>query len=263
MLKENKLSNYLVYAIGEIILVVIGILLALQINTINQNRLKLKQEKILLDQVRTELQIIYGDIWRDEARLTLGLYSHYNIINHIEEDSPYVDSLCFDFYWLKMDEYIYPTEAAYSKLKEEGLEIIQNDTIRYYLQSIYEGQFPRLKKENSFNPDISLTLDEYYLNSFRPNYNYDLKFTTSLENDTVGAVIYTNESYSYPYDNQTNGKQSTVGYVPLNFVELKKDPKFLMLLDQTRKFRNYKIERYRTTAFLIKEVVMMIDKFIE
>ena len=38
MIKENKMSKYLLYAIGEIILVVIGILIALQINNWNQNQ---------------------------------------------------------------------------------------------------------------------------------------------------------------------------------------------------------------------------------
>src|SRR5210317_191848 len=38
LLTENKISKYLLYAFGEIILVVIGILIALQINNWNENR---------------------------------------------------------------------------------------------------------------------------------------------------------------------------------------------------------------------------------
>tara|TARA_R110002073_G_scaffold14554_1_gene59262 strand:+ start:30079 stop:30747 length:669 start_codon:yes stop_codon:yes gene_type:complete len=38
MLTENKFSKYLLYAIGEVILVVIGILIALQINNWNEER---------------------------------------------------------------------------------------------------------------------------------------------------------------------------------------------------------------------------------
>ena len=38
MINENKTSNFLKYAIGEIVFVVIGILIALQINTWNENR---------------------------------------------------------------------------------------------------------------------------------------------------------------------------------------------------------------------------------
>lgn len=48
LLSENKFRQYLLYAIGEIILVVIGILLALQINTWNADREKKDEEAILL-----------------------------------------------------------------------------------------------------------------------------------------------------------------------------------------------------------------------
>jgi uncharacterized membrane protein YgaE (UPF0421/DUF939 family) len=45
MLTENKFSKYLIYAIGEIVLVVIGILIALQINNWNAER-KVEKEEI-------------------------------------------------------------------------------------------------------------------------------------------------------------------------------------------------------------------------
>ena len=49
MVKENKTSKYLLYAIGEIILVVIGILIALGINNWNENRKKnIEENKILI-----------------------------------------------------------------------------------------------------------------------------------------------------------------------------------------------------------------------
>jgi len=47
-LKENRLTRYLVYAIGEILLVVIGILIALQINIWNEGRKEGLRERITL-----------------------------------------------------------------------------------------------------------------------------------------------------------------------------------------------------------------------
>jgi uncharacterized membrane protein YgaE (UPF0421/DUF939 family) len=44
MLMENKTGTYFKYAIGEIVLVVIGILIALQINIANENR-KISEKK--------------------------------------------------------------------------------------------------------------------------------------------------------------------------------------------------------------------------
>ena len=45
LLGENKISKYLLYALGEIILVVIGILIALRINNWNENRKLYQEEK--------------------------------------------------------------------------------------------------------------------------------------------------------------------------------------------------------------------------
>lgn len=56
MLAENKFSRYLLYAIGEIVLVVIGILMALQVNTWNQNRLNSKIEKQLLQAIQLKMK---------------------------------------------------------------------------------------------------------------------------------------------------------------------------------------------------------------
>lgn len=54
LLSENKFSKYLIYAIGEIILVVIGILIALQINNWNQAKQDGKKEQLLLNQLLVE-----------------------------------------------------------------------------------------------------------------------------------------------------------------------------------------------------------------
>jgi hypothetical protein len=56
MLIENKFSKYLLYAIGEIILVVFGILIAIQINTWNQNTLDSKEEKQLLEAIQIKME---------------------------------------------------------------------------------------------------------------------------------------------------------------------------------------------------------------
>lgn len=53
---ENKFSKYLVYAIGEIILVVIGILIALSINNWNEQRIENKKEQAILKRLAEEFK---------------------------------------------------------------------------------------------------------------------------------------------------------------------------------------------------------------
>jgi hypothetical protein len=50
----SPVGKYLTYAIGEIILVVIGILIALSINNWNEDRKQRKQETVILTQLKTE-----------------------------------------------------------------------------------------------------------------------------------------------------------------------------------------------------------------
>ncbi|WP_350293746.1 DUF6090 family protein [uncultured Croceitalea sp.] len=57
LLSENKFSKYLLYAIGEIVLVVIGILIALQINTYSEDQKKRKQEIILLQNLSNDVRL--------------------------------------------------------------------------------------------------------------------------------------------------------------------------------------------------------------
>ncbi|WP_339656105.1 hypothetical protein [uncultured Maribacter sp.] len=56
LLSEGKTVNYLKYAIGEIILVMIGILLALQVNNWNENRKQLIAEQKILISLQKELE---------------------------------------------------------------------------------------------------------------------------------------------------------------------------------------------------------------
>ena len=56
LVQENRVSKYLLYAFGEIILVVIGILIALQINNWNEIRKERLNEKVLLRQLKSEFE---------------------------------------------------------------------------------------------------------------------------------------------------------------------------------------------------------------
>ena len=56
LLGENRFSRYLIYVLGEILLVVIGILIALQINNWNEARKERKKELVILNQFLKNFQ---------------------------------------------------------------------------------------------------------------------------------------------------------------------------------------------------------------
>jgi len=88
LLSENKFSKYLIYAIGEIILVVIGILIALGINNWNENSKNNDEEKIILINLNKDLKTdsiqftYYEEQFKEIDQLHLDLFklAHDSIV---------------------------------------------------------------------------------------------------------------------------------------------------------------------------------------
>ena len=74
LIEEDNVRKYLFYAVGEILLVVIGILIALQVNNWNENR-KLSEERVRL------IQSIESDFETNRTRLKVAA-DFYGEINH-------------------------------------------------------------------------------------------------------------------------------------------------------------------------------------
>ena len=84
---DNKPMKYMRYAIGEILLVVIGILIALQINTWNTSRIDKNEEERYLNRLVVDLERdilnIQETIENYEKRLILGV----NIVNKLGKNN--------------------------------------------------------------------------------------------------------------------------------------------------------------------------------
>ncbi|WP_127024580.1 DUF6090 family protein [Flagellimonas beolgyonensis] len=86
LLTENKFRKYVAYAIGEIILVVIGILIALQINNWNEERLALNQEKVVIQNLNTEFRENLRDLDSVNDILLHTIGATQKIFNRIQEE---------------------------------------------------------------------------------------------------------------------------------------------------------------------------------
>ncbi len=252
LIQQNRTGTYLKYAIGEIALVMVGILLALQVSNWNQDVQKEKLEIKLLGKLQEDLSNMYGDVANDLRTMELGDRSHFRILDYTQKDQVYRDSMCFDFHWLAKDEYIYPVTSTYDVIKREGLNIVKNDSIRRGIQLAFENIFPRLVRTNAFYPNIEEFFSTYYQQNFTPNTDENLIF----KEDFYG---YTQ---TFPYKKKVNGKTYTIaiGYVPENFTKLKKDEEFSMLMRQAYSYRTYKINRYKSAKYVIEELQKLIDK---
>ena len=98
MADDNKPMKYMRYAIGEIVLVVIGILVALQVNNWNENRFKLNESIKLLKSLKSDLEVdtIYFNQQKREAQKQVDDYriffkKSYETQNDIEEVTELID----------------------------------------------------------------------------------------------------------------------------------------------------------------------------
>jgi hypothetical protein len=141
---ENKTGKYLKYAIGEIVLVVIGILIALQINNWNENR-KLQNEEInLLSGIRTNLISTYNTFKSNILSNEGDIQKYEKIEIFIENDLKYETELDSAFGVLTFWRTPYITFSSYNTLENKGLDIIQNEQLRQNIIDIYEVELKSL-----------------------------------------------------------------------------------------------------------------------
>ena len=86
LLSEGNTGKYLKYAVGEIVLVVIGILIALSINKWNDNQKKLKQEKTHLQNIQNDLKAQIKTLDNYIEFQNLIIEDSKNIIQHYENN---------------------------------------------------------------------------------------------------------------------------------------------------------------------------------
>lgn len=101
LLHENKFSKYLLYAIGEIILVVIGILLALQINNWNElNKQTAEEEEILIslkEELKNNISVLKASIKENKEYVDHTNYLIDSIIKDYSSFSVPSVNLCFNY----------------------------------------------------------------------------------------------------------------------------------------------------------------------
>jgi len=138
---ENNVGKYLRYAIGEILLVVFGILIALQVNNWNDNRKNNKESKGALLSLQEDFQDNIIQI-KKTAHIAGQMTRHtHNLIEVIDRDSLTInpDSLGLDLTvgaasWTRLET----VSSTYDALSGAGkLDLIQNKKLRKLLAEFY------------------------------------------------------------------------------------------------------------------------------
>jgi len=172
-LNENKLGKYLKYAIGEIILVMIGILLALQVNTWNNNRELKKEELKVMKSLHQEFSknlkkfdVIYNSQLKRKKAIENVMSTELQILS--------ADSLVTLMNTINANWTFDPFQGIYNSVIGSGkIELISNNGLKNKLATIQdlikdyqeeEHQTREFSKQLLYPFELKIPLKSYNFN---------------------------------------------------------------------------------------------------
>jgi hypothetical protein len=223
-MKKNKTETYLKYAIGEIILIVVGILFALSINNCNENRKLHNEELSLLLEVKSNLEVTLNSFKKDTLINLNSILQFRKIEHYIDKDLPYNTELNTAFGGIGDWQSPYPITAAYVSLKTRGLDIISNSVLKNEIINLYEYKL------------VVLTND------------YDKGEWSNLQSFN---------SFLYKHISSRNSKQAAT---PNDFESLKTNKQFSNILGKIISQREAGLDHYEKAMISIEKLIKHLDK---
>lgn len=164
LLSQNRVTRYLVYAIGEIFLVTIGILIALQVNNWNEGRKENNFLSLVYEQIQKELQtdtlnvrLSIEDFEERNERLEEIVHrtipvSYYDTLN--EANYHYCEKCQSD---ISNFEPFQNLDKGYQLLKSISTNSGQkNDSLIFYIDSFYSNSIPTLEDSQDIIKALSI-----------------------------------------------------------------------------------------------------------
>ena len=199
LMKKNKIGNYIKYAIGEIFLVVIGILIALQINNWNEDR----KDEIYLDKIYAQ---VHQDLKRDTLHVnaTIKFYKEKNerleeIINR-EITKSYYDTINETNYMnckkcvcdIATNRLFQYSDKGYQLLKTANkTQIPEKDSLSFLILDFYTFIIPALDDDGEILSDI---MDEAVNEYQKYDWYVDWAFYQRYNKDYI-EYIFESEEY--------------------------------------------------------------------
>ena len=203
-----KIRKYLIYAIGEILLISIGILIALNLNNWNQDQTAKAVE------IKT-LKEIYQGLSDDLKDLQVSLTFYRNsknssdiLVSHFKNKLPYNDTLDSHFGKLGLFAVLSVRTGPFETLKSRGMETITNDTLRLKIANLYDLNYKTIVDYQKIHIERYSEIRKIFIYKFKNliafesaspiNYEKllnDIVFinTAKLNSDEVSYSIYAYE----------------------------------------------------------------------
>jgi hypothetical protein len=219
LLAQGRVTRYLTYAIGEIVLVVIGILIALQLNNWNNTRQVKKLEVTYLKEIAKHLMMDSVDVQFNIEFNQVRLRAGEMVLQCLYEHEAYSDTMDQHFGNLHYTTRSVMNFSAYETLKARGLDIISDDSLRMMIAELY-----------SF----------YYHNviDFEKQDDHLLQYTVVMP-AVVGKLVM------HP---SPNSRMELASASPKDFIRLKEDDAFKNAVILNNDLRVYMLNNYNELA---------------
>lgn len=167
LLNEGKTSKYFKYALGEVVLVVIGILVALQINNWNEWRKDRIKEKIILNDLAKNIEINIQTFQNDKDSIQQWNRSSEIVIHTLENKLAYSDTLKKHFHLARVTKQeLFLSNIGYQAYKDQGLDIITNKELSKEIVKLYEVTIPSTMSTNSLVNQLYPPFDNHNVQNF-------------------------------------------------------------------------------------------------
>ena len=186
LMETGKTSRYIKYAIGEIILVVIGILIALQINNWNDKRKLREQEQQILGSLLSEFKsnkVILDETVAliDSIMFNINQIGNYTGPSTVVKDENEMSNLMLGAF--KEDIEYLPVQGSFEEIMNSGkLNLISNTKIREAIGS-WKTNLEAIKKQEDYVLRRRDLAHEYFIN--QGNFRRHLKL---LSGDKMGVT---------------------------------------------------------------------------
>ena len=147
LIDSGSVTKYLLYASGEILLVVIGILIALQVNNWNETNKMHKQINSTLVEIREDLAQDQMELESMITILEADLAAQRNIINTLEQKADFTAQTHKDLGRVMLLRRTVLNENGYSLLKELGISELKSKELRNMIVDYYERKTQEVLSE--------------------------------------------------------------------------------------------------------------------
>ena len=165
MLTENKIGKYILYAIGEILLIVIGLFIAIQLNNLNEKETIYKKQIKHLRIIKAEMINNLNSISEFKNLSFEIMDAERKVISYIDLGIASEDEMSEQLRVITFNELNLPLEsgALNEVISSGGLKDIENDSIRNFLAS-WEGKKTSLWSQEKQLAEVRDVIIELYNN---------------------------------------------------------------------------------------------------